>query len=484
VKRIVLMLTVILCAISCAHHNEIANKSQTSEAEAASLKSYIQDLANEREAGFDIPKPQELILDNGLIVLVIERHDLPMVYVHAQIRGGSIYDPPGKEGLAYLTGWLLTEGSESYSSDEIDQVMDAHGAKMSSQAYNESCIATLTSLKKDFKSMFPYFADILTKPAFRSENLEEARSYLTGTILRDKNNLENQCYLRFRKDVFGDHPYSKPQKGTIDSVQSIKPDDLVNFYSKYYHPDHAALVFVGDINAKEAFSTAQHYLGSWPHSRELLPEISRPRDISGIHINLMDAPSVQAQIALGHIGIDKTSKDRFKIITLNQILGNGSITSRLGEEVRVKRGLTYGIYSSFVQREFTGEFAVVTSTKIESCGETIRVILDALSNIRTNLISEQELLDAKQSLINQFPLLFEQYEDIASELVHLKFYHLPMTDLTDYAKQIQGITREDILETAQKYLHPDKIMITIVGPKLTLMSQLATIADVTLVEGD
>lgn len=445
------------------------------------LREYLLESSWDEEQSFQLPQPSEITLDNGLNILVIERHDLPMVYVHAQIRGGSIYDPPGKEGLAYLTGWALTEGSELHTGPEIDAAMDARGALISSESFNESCIATFQCLKSDMDDLLGYYAGFITRNSFTEDEVERTKAYITGDLMRMRNDLNELNYRRFRKDLFQDHPYSKPQKGTVESIHNITRQDVLDFYHQYYTPDRSVLVFAGDINPENIKTMAAKYFSDWKPSAVPLPKIGQPRQITEPQIHLIDKPaSVQSQIIMGHIGIDKLNPDRFALEVLTQILGG--LDGRLMSEVRTKRGLTYGIYGYFPLREFTGEFMVSTYTKNESVGEAISATLEVLNRIRTERVSPSELRDAQQSLIGQFPLAFEEYRGIAEQWIQIKFYNLPENYLTGYAHLIRSITADDVLAAAQKYIHPDTMLINVLGPKTIVQPQLEQIGKVQQVE--
>ncbi len=445
------------------------------------LERFIADGQWDQGQAFSFPETQEMILPNGLQVVVVEKHDIPMVYARAQIRGGSIYDPPEQSGLAYLTGWVLTEGTESYPDAVIDEEMDRHGAVVTSVAYNESCIATLTCLAQDTGTLFPYFAEILSRPAFDPDVLEESRRYLIGDLMRNADDPGDVCFRVFRHEVFQGHPYEKQQTGTIEGLEKIRREDVIRFYETYYRPDRAALVIVGDITADRVFRLCREHLESWRPSGKPLPIVQPPRPVEGTRITLVDMPTAQAQIMMGHVGINRTNPDRFKLDVVNKILGGGGLYTRLAEEVRVKRGLTYGIYSYFARREYTGEFMVSTFTKAESARETIEVCLDELRRIRREPVSAEELEAAKMSLIGSHPLGYEQYEDIAQTLVHMNFYGLPMSDVTQYADQISAVSRTDVREAARKYIHPDDIVITVVGPADRLKADLETLGPVDVV---
>ena len=446
------------------------------------LTTFLADGQWDRSAPFEFPRTSEFLLANGLKILVVEKHDVPMVYARAQIRGGSIYDPPEKDGLAYLTGWVLTEGTRSYPDQEIDLLMDSHGAMVSSVAYNESCIATLTCLSEDLDRLFPCFAEILSSPAFDEKVIEESRQYLIGDLMRNMDDNGEVCNRVFRNEVFRGHPYQRQMTGTIEGLKAVSRRDVQKFYSDYYRPDRAALIIVGDVAAKDVAALCDRYLSKWEKSGDSLPMIGMPLPIEGTRILLIDKPVSQAQITMGHIGINRTNPDRFKITVMNHILGGGGLHTRLAQEVRIKRGLTYGIYCYFARRDYTGEFILSTFTKVESVVETIQVCLDELRRIRSEPVSEKELREAKMSLISGHPLQFEQYEDIAQALVHNSFYGLPMTDITHFADSISNVTIEDVRDAAQKYLHPEDIVLTVVGPADILKVQLEQIGPVVVAD--
>lgn len=431
---------------------------------------------------FEFPETSEILLPNGLRVIVVEKHDVPMVYARAQIRGGSIYDPPDKSGLAYLTGWALTEGTESYPNEEIDSVMDTHGAQVTSVAYNESCIVTLTCLADDVATLFPYFAEILSKPAFDRQVIEESLRYLAGDLMRSKDDAGDVCERVFRDNVFAGHPYQKQMNGTLDGLAAITAGDVRQFYADYYCPDRAVLVLVGDISRDRVIELCHAHLLGWASSNTPLPVVGTPRPVEGTRVLLVDKPTTQAQIMMGHIGINRTNPDRFKLLVMNKILGGGGLYTRLAEEVRVKRGLTYSIYCYFARREYTGEFLLSTFTKTESASETIRVCLQEIRRIRDEPVAPGELQDAKMTLIGSHPLQFEQYEDIAQTLVHSAFYGLPITDVTMFAEHIENVSPTDIRRVARKYLHPDDMVVVVVGPADMLKADLEAIGPVMIVD--
>ncbi|MCD4653795.1 insulinase family protein [bacterium] len=460
----------------------VKEQNDSANAGMSELELFIANGEWDKGVAYTLPESHEFILSNGLKVVVVEKHDIPMIYARAQIRGGSIYDPTDLSGLAYLTGWVLTEGTQSYPDEVIDSAMDSHGAVVTSVAYNESCISTLTCLSKDTSTLFPYFAEIISRPAFDPRVIEESRQYLIGDLMRKMDDPGEVCRRVFRNEVFHGHPYQKQQTGTVEGFQNISRQDVLDFFDTYYRPDRAALVIVGDITAMEVRKLCETHLMSWEPSGKPLPIVVSPRPVEGMRITLIDMPTAQAQITMGHVGINRTNPDRFKLYVLNKILGGGGLYTRLAEEVRVKRGLTYGIYCYFARREYTGEFMLNTFTKAESTDEVIDVCLHELQCIRQEQVSDQELADAKMSLIGGHPLQYEQYEDIAQTLVHMNFYGLPMSDVTNYAQNISRVTAEDVRQAARKYLHPDDMIITVVGPADIIKADLEKIGPVDVVK--
>ena len=446
------------------------------------LADYLTQTKWDTGSSFDFPETTEFRLSNGLQVILVQKLDVPMVYARAQIRGGSIYDPAEQSGLAYLTGWVLTEGTESYPNEEIDAVMDSHGAYVSSVAYNESCIVTLTCLTEDVTTLFPYFAEIIARPAFDEQVIEESKRYLIGDLMRKQDDVGDVCDRVFRDAVFEGHPYQKQMNGTLDGLKAITGKDVRQFWKDHYCPDRAVLVVVGNISKENAVEMCETYLGSWPVSTKPLPIVGVPRPIEGIRVLLVDKPVTQAQIMMGHIGINRTNPDRFDLLVMNKILGGGGLYTRLAEEVRVKRGLTYSIYSYFARRDYTGEFLLSTFTRAESAVETIRVCLQEIAKIRHESVTQEELENAKMTLIASHPLQFEEYEDIAQTLVHNAFYGLPLTEVTHFADQVEKVSISDVQRVAQKYLHPDDMVIVVVGPAETLLPELETIGPVVVVD--
>jgi zinc protease len=411
-------------------------------------------------------------LPNGLQIIYVERHELPVVMTTLLIKASPLQEDTQKAGTAYLTGKMLTEGTAKRKSLDISHQTDYIGASLVTSVNSDFTAISLSVLKKDVDTGFDLFSDIVLHPSFHSDELSRRKTLLSGAL---KQKEEDQSYVAgraFSKIIFGTFPYAGPVEGSIESIARINRDDTVRFYDRYYRPDNAILVVVGDLGRDELLKLVNRYFAAWKASakneRQLSPaEYVRPA-LNQPRTEVIDRDVTQANIVIGHKGIARANPDYYAVQVMNYILGGGGFSSRLMKIIRDDLGLTYGINSSFASNLYPGAFEIEVQTKNESAGQVIAETLKQVRRIRAEGVTDEELRDAKNYLIGSFPLRLETSRKIADFLTAVQFYNLGDDYIDKYKDYVGNVTREDVLRIARKYLNDQDIEIIVVGNKKKL----------------
>lgn len=408
-------------------------------------------------------EPKRVVLKNGITMLFVETHALPMVNISVAIKAGAIYDPQDNPGVANLTAMLLDEGTKNRTSKQIAEEIDFIGGKLSASGGEDFSSASLVVLKKDLKTGMDLLSDILLNPAFPEEELERKKKETIASIISEKDDPGAVVSKAFYKAVFPGHPYGIPVEGEEESVGRITRDDIVRFYQQYYKPNNAIVAVVGDLGYKEAVALIEEYFRQWGKSRITLPDVPAVTKVTKKGSILIDRNITQANIVLGHTGISRDNPDYYAVNVMNYILGGGGFQSRLVKEIRDKKGLAYSVYSRFDVNKYPGAFSVEIQTKNESALEALEGIKAELKKIRDEKVSDEELKDAKSYITGSFPLKFDTNAKISNFLVQIEFYNLGLDYLNEYVKKIEGITKDDIMRVAKKYIDTENYIMVAVG---------------------
>ncbi len=408
-------------------------------------------------------KPVRFVTPNGLTVLVVEQHFLPMLQVHALVKAGSAQDPPDKAGLANLVASLLDEGTATRNAKQIAKEIEFVGGALAIKATEDMSTADVRVLTKDTELGIELLADVLLHPAFPPEELERVRSQVLGGILSEKDEPGAVAAKAFNQLVFDGHPYKWPVNGTEESVPRITREDLQRFYAREYLPNQTILTIVGDITVDRAIQLVTKHFGAWkrgePPARALVPAPPLERPTT----QLIEKDLTQATILLGHVGISRTNPDFYAVTVMNYILGAGGFSSRLMDSIRDNQGLAYSVGSMFEPNLMPGAFMVSLQTRNETATRAIDGVLAELNGIRSAPVTDQELADAKAYLIGSFPLRLDTTAKLAEVVSLVEFYNLGPDYFTQYPRWIERVTKEDILRVAKQYVHPDRYALVVVG---------------------
>jgi zinc protease len=403
------------------------------------------------------------ILENGLTLLVVERHNLPIVMVSIGMTAGSLVEPEEQAGLANLTAELLTAGTENRTASQINEEIDFVGASLGASGGIDYITVSLSVLKKDIHLGFDLLSDIIMRPLFPEEELNKKRDRIKGSLKAREEDPGFVSSREFKKSVFGAHPYGRLVSGIPETLDRIARRDIVRFHSQYYVPNNAIMSVVGDITYEEVKSLLKKYFSEWRTKKFSIPSRLRFEGKKQRNIITIEKDITQANIILGHMGVSRDNPDYYAVSVMNYILGGGGFASRLMQNLREERGLVYDVYSFFAADKYGGSFRVGLQTKNESANTAIQEIIEEIKKIRSSPVSDTELSDAQSFLTGSFPLRIETSGRIAGFLVAVEYYGLGMDYIEKYPLYINKITKNDVLRVAQKYLDPEKVTLVVVA---------------------
>ena len=409
-----------------------------------------------------MPPIQRMVLPNHLVLLVCEEHSLPFVTFQLLINSGSRQDPLGQEGLANLTARGLLLGSLKRSVNTINEEVDFMGASLNASVSKDVAILSLRILRKDLEKGFDLFMEALRQPAFPEEEIRREIEKTVAAIQSDEDEPGEVAEKEFEKVLFVKSPYGHPVEGTKESVPRLKREAILQFYQTYYHPNNSIFAVVGDITVEEVREKIFPHLIQWPMAE--IPKVPFTGAFANEQTTIkIDRGITQANIVLGHGGISRDNPDFYPFTVMNYILGSGGFSSRLVEEIRIKRGLAYSVTSYFDAGKYPGSFQIILQTKNSSAREAISIAHQQMERIRKDSVSEKELEGAKKYLIGSFPLRLDTQGKLASFITAVEYHRLGFDYASRYPSLIQSVTKEDVLRVAQKYLFPEKTILVVVA---------------------
>jgi len=430
------------------------------------------------------PKVDRVVLENGMILYLLEDHDLPIFNITARIRTGAIYEPQEKAGLASLTGFVMRSGGTvSMPADKMNEELEFMAASVETAIDRESGSANLSTLRKDIDKSLKIFADVLMNPAFPEDKIRMRKDEVIESIRRENDNPAQIAQREFRKIMYDSkHPYSRKVEGTLESIEKIARDDMIAFHKKYFHPNNIILGISGDFNKDEIIKKLNTVFAGWKKEEIQFPEVPKVDRRFEKAVFYVYKDINQANVIMGHLGIHRKSPDYFPVMIMNFILGGGSFTARIPGRIRSDEGLAYSAYSAFQTSRDIGMFFVSCQTKLESTNRVISIALEETEKIRKSPIDKEELTQAKETFMNQFVFRFTTSASIVGQKVDIEYEELPLTYLETYLDNVQSVTHEDVQRVARKYLHPDEIKILVVGDKEKFDKPLDSFGKVNVIE--
>jgi zinc protease len=411
-----------------------------------------------------IPKPVEIDLPNGLTILVLENHRLPLVTARMTILGaGALNDPPDVPGLANVTAAMLKEGTKTRSSKEIAEQSDALGATIGAQApwASETATFTASGLSDNAAQWIALASDVLLNPSFPESELNKLKQRMKVQLQQQRSSAGFLAQEQFSRAVYGKHPAAVTSP-TPQALDKITPAMLAEWHTTRYLPENAILGIAGDITPAEVtkmFSALPNWKAG--SGKASLPAATKPA--SGRKIFLVDRPgSVQTDVQIGNIAISRLDGDYVPMVVMDRIVGGGA-AARLFMNLREVHGYTYGAYSMLVARRYAGPWIATGSMRTDATGGAMTEFMNEINRIRDQAVPERELEEAKRSIVASFALTLEQPTELLDYAIALKIYNLPADYWDTYPAKIMATTAEQIQRVARKYIVPDDLQIVAVG---------------------
>ena len=401
--------------------------------------------------------------DKGADVYYVHAPELPMVDIQIVFDAGSTRDADSL-GIAMLTNSLLAEGANGEDADTISNGFESLGAIYAADVGYDSASLQLRSLTDAelLTEAIENFKKVISTPDFPNDALERKRSQMLIAIKAKEQSPGAIAKDAFMSAIYQSHPYGKPSEGNEVSIKSIKREDIVSFYRKYYTAKNSMIAIVGAIDRKTAEQISEDIVNALQDGKKAVP-LSKVNKLDVSKNIFIEYPSVQTHILVGQPGVKRGDADYFPLYVGNHILGGGGMVSRLFEEVREKRGLSYSAYSYFSPMRFKGPFIAGLQTKTDQSDEAITVVLENIKNYIKLGPTEEELISAKKNIIGGFPLRVDSNSKILNYVVVVGYYKLPLDYLRTFNSNVEAVTIEHIKDAFKRRLTVDKLVTVKVG---------------------
>jgi zinc protease len=414
-------------------------------------------------------------LPNGLKLMIVEQHELPVADFVLLVGSGSTSDPSGKTGVANLTATMLREGTTTRKSLEIADQIAFLGINLSPTSSWESSTLSLHTPIAQLDSALALFADVALHPSFPDSDFERIRKTRLTELLQLRDQGPAIANIAFPAIIYGNaHPYGAPAIGTEASVKSLATPDLRSYYQANYAPNNTTMIIVGDVNPAQIEQKISSLFGNW--QRKDVPQLNygEPPKAGTTTIYLIDKPgAAQSSFRIGAVGVPRSTKDYFALTVMNTILG-GSFTSRLNQNLRENRGYTYGAGSRFDMRRAAGPFLASAEIVTAKSDSALLEFMKELNGIRQSVPAD-ELSRAKRYLQLQLPGNFETTQQIGAALVPVAQYNLPLDYYNNYVQSVESVSQADVARVAQQYIQPGSLAIVIVGDRKTIEQSLKSV---------
>jgi zinc protease len=413
---------------------------------------------------FDVPKPERVVLDNGLVVMLLEDRELPLIEATALVRTGTRLDPADKVGLAEIAAEVLRSGgTQRMPGDQLDDLLEGRAAIVEVWATGELTEATLSSLRSDFPEVLRVFADVLRRPAFDESKLEVARTRAVAAVSRQNDEPSEIMNREFDRIVYGaDSPYGRSK--SFATLAAIRREDLVAWHAEHFHPDRMVLGIVGDFDREEVLRQVREAFGGWPRGPAWKPaEVPYRKQPSPGVFYVEKSDMTQSYVIMGHLGLLRNDPDYYALEVLNQIF-SGGFSSRLFTSVRTRKGLAYavagGVWSEW---DHPGQAALFLTTKTETTGAGIEALLEEARNLRAQPPTDEDVEKARQALLNSFVFQSDSPRKVLRQQLTYEVYGYPLDWLSRYQEGIRAVTTEQVRRAA-RHLRPEEFSILVIGP--------------------
>ena len=438
-------------------------------------------VAPTRAARLDL-SGDERVLANGLKVVVVENHEVPFVSVSLRLRPGAYTEGELPTGSAAMAAAMITRGTLLKDAEALAAELEAHGISLSADVDHDGGAVSMSSVRGEFERSLQLLSEVVQLPAFDADEFDTLRKQMMVGLAISEKDPSTMADRRFAAELWGEHPYAHPAAGTSDDLAALDVGPLADWWAARVRPESAVLYVAGDVTPDEAWALAEETLGSWEvpgDSQDVRVPVAAPPGAT--RIVLVDKPgAIQSEIRVGQEGPGRDDPLYPASVVLGQVLGGG-FNSRLNDEIRVQRGLTYGAGGGFVPGRFGGSFRVRTFTKTPTTAETVQAVLDVIEGFRAAPPEGKELSDAAAYLAGSFAGTLETPQAVAGRLWTQELLDLPDDYWQRYLEGITSLTEEQAAAAALRLVDPSRLLIVVVGDAAACQAELEAIAPVEVV---
>jgi len=411
-----------------------------------------------------VPPIQEARLDNGLRVLLIEAHQVPMVAMQLNVVAGSRFDARGREGSAMMLATMLTDHTAKHAHEAWNRLLDQDAIKLGSDVDVDRLSLSLTVLREALAPGLDAFAEALLQPGWNKKRFASLQQDAVAAARKAKEEPGVIAGEASRALLFGTHPYGHRAAGTPESLRHVTLPDLQQLYRRQVRPAGAVLAVSGDITMQELLGYLKPRLGAWQgRPQQALYEIANPAVVQGRRKDVA-MRTTQTLVQLVRLGPARNAEDFFPVFVLNHILGGGGFGSKLMTEVREKRGLVYGVYSYFSPLATRGPFVITLQTRADQAEEATGVVRKTMAAMARGDISGRDLKAAKANLVGGFAQRLDSNRERVGLMSMIGLYGLPLDYLQVWTQRVEAVTLDDIRKAAAAYLNPATWNLIRVGP--------------------
>jgi zinc protease len=431
----------------------------------------------------DAQQLQRFELSNGLTVLLLEDHRFPKISMGLSTRRGGATEPLSEAGVSSLMAEVMSNGAGERDSLALAEAVDGLGASLGVMPGWDSVTVYVSGLSRDKTELLAIFRDVVRAPRFEEHEIQRARSEQLAVIGRQQDDPAALVRLHFTDAMFPDHRYGISMMGTAESVSTLKGKHLKACYDRLFNARSGVLYVSGDFDAVQLRQDLETAFGDWREG-QVASAVAAPPAVfpEEQRIVVVDRPElVQSRIMLGHEGMSRSDDRRVVNGIMNGILGGNGFSSRLMRKIRSDEGLTYGVYSGVAMRRQPGAFQVSTFTRVSETRRVVDLILEGIRGMQDTPPDEEAVGKAKSFDIGRFALGLETTRAVMSSLGDLEVHDLPKDSLDTYRQRVRVLTEADVAAEAQRFLHPDRMVIVVVGPALKLVPQLESLGNVEVI---
>lgn len=425
-----------------------------------------------RAQSLHIPPHEKVVLKNGLTLLLMDKHGVPIVNFYAVVKTGAVGDPPGEAGLASTTAGLLRKGTKKRTAQQFAADLDFIGGSFDAGASSDFTGISGEFMTKDLDNGLDLFSDALLRPTFPQAEVEKLLAQSLDGVKAAKDQPEAVLGSYFYGYLFGTKPYGRPSDGDEISLKKINRDSVEKFYETYYTPENTILAVSGEFNPAEMKQKLEQAFGGWQGKAAAPVDLPVATEVKGTRLLLVDKPdATQTYFAIGNVGTVVTDPDRVAIRVVNTVFG-GRFTSLLNEALRVESGYSYGAESEFDSRKAPGAFLIASFTKNETTVPAIDLALKVLEDFRKNGVTQEQLASAKSYIKGQFPPTLETSSQLARRIALSEFYGLGDDEVNELAARVDAVTPEIAKRTIEKHYPAGNLVFVLIGKASEIGPQL------------